>query len=124
MWDTASIGCFDPTVRPEYVKVITELTKPGGMILLTAFDYDHSEHPTIPFAVTPVEVESLYVASFDVQLVHELDLDQTLKQLQLREKKGNFQPWTFELFCKKVLLFCSKRSKSVTRHLCMHCYSL
>ncbi len=89
------------------------------MILLTAFDYDHSEHPTIPFAVTPVDVESLYGANFDVQLVRELDLDQTLKQLQLREKKGNFQPWTLSRFAKSTI--CSKRSKSVTRHLCMHC---
>ncbi len=104
VWDTASIGCFDSTVRPEYVKVITELTKPGGMILLTAFDYDHSEHPSVPFAVTPVEVESLYGASFDVQLVHELDLDQTLKQLQHRERKDNFQPWTLSRFAKKYYL--------------------
>ncbi len=30
VWDTGSVGCFDPTMRPEYVKVITELTSQVG----------------------------------------------------------------------------------------------
>ena len=101
VWDTAAIHCFDPATRPEYVKAITEVTKVGGTILLTAFDYEHSERPSPPYAVTQEEVNLLYGAKFDVQLVCEYNLEQTLKQMPIREKSTRFYPWKLSRFAKK-----------------------
>ena len=63
IFDHGSIGSFDFTdtvERTMYAELMNSFTKPGGRIVLSFFDYEHSEHPTVPFAVTEEEVTTLY----------------------------------------------------------------
>ena len=82
VFDHGALGCFDfqmeASSRSTYAEIINSFTKPGGRILLSIFDYEHSEHPTIPFAVTETEVGVLYQKHFKLQLLQELDAKQTM----------------------------------------------
>ena len=73
--DHGSLGSFDVQVEPRttYAEIINSFTKPGGRMLLSIFDYEQAEHPTMPFAVTEVEVGVLYEKSFELQLLQEFD---------------------------------------------------
>ena len=42
-------------------------------MLLSILDYEHAEHPAMPFAVTEEEVGVLYEKSFELQLLQEFD---------------------------------------------------
>ena len=75
--DHGSVGCF-ATGRSSYAAVISSFTKPGGKVLLSIFDYDHSEHPSIPFAVSEKEVNFLFKDYFKtITLEKELDAKAT-----------------------------------------------
>ena len=82
VFDHGALGCFDfqmeASSRSAYAEIINSFTKPGGRILLSIFDYEHSEHPTIPFAVTETEVGVLYQKHFKLQLLQELNGKQTM----------------------------------------------
>ena len=80
--DYGSLVSFEPTLRTTYAEIINSFTKTGGRILLSVFDYEHSEHPTIPFAVTEAEVGVLYEKHFK-QLLQEFDAKQTTDALEL-----------------------------------------
>ena len=69
---------FEPTLRTTYAEIINSFTKTGVRILLSIFDYEHSEHPTIPFAGTEAEVGVLYQKHFKRQLLQELNAKQTM----------------------------------------------
>ena len=60
--DHGSIGCVEckQEKRAYYANIITSLLKPGGRIIFSFFDYIHSEHPSIPYAVTEDEVRLMY----------------------------------------------------------------
>ena len=75
MLDHGSLGSFDVPVEPRntYAEIINSFTKPGGRMLLSILDYEHTEHPAIPFAVTEEEVGVLYEKSFELQLLQEFD---------------------------------------------------
>ena len=76
IFDHGSIGSFDFTTvtRETYASLMNSFTKPNGRILLSTFDYEHSEHPTIPFAVTEEEIVKLYREHFQPpQLLQELN---------------------------------------------------
>ena len=66
IFDHGSIGSFDFTKvsRETYASLMNSFMKPNGRMLLSIFDYEHSEHPTIPFAVTEEEVVKLYKENF------------------------------------------------------------
>ena len=77
--DHGSIGSFDFTKVPRetYASLINSFTKPNGRILMSTFDYEHSEHPAIPFAVTEEEVVTLYREHFQPpQLLQEFNADE------------------------------------------------
>ena len=77
VFDHGALGCFDfqmeASSRSTYAEIINSFTKPGGRILLSIFDYEHSEHPTIPFAVTETEVDVLFKEYFKLQLLQGFD---------------------------------------------------
>ena len=108
IFDHGAIGCFDfaKHSRSSYVEIINSFTRPGGRILLSTFDYEHSEHPTIPFAVTENEVRELYKGNFDPpQLLADLDDKTTAEMFNLRAQGlGRFAVWTFSRFSWKILL--------------------
>lgn len=74
--DHGSIGSFYPTDenRKTYAGIITSLLTPGGRMLLSMFDYDHAEHPSMPFATTEADVENLYKEFFSqIVVLKEID---------------------------------------------------
>lgn len=108
IFDHGAIGCFDFTKesRSSYADIINSFTRPGGRILLSTFDYEHSEHPTIPFAVTEDEIRQLYKDHFEVaEVLAEFDDKTTADVFNLRDQgPGRFAVWTFSRFSWKILL--------------------
>ena len=106
IFDHASIGSFDFTEikRTTYAELMNSFTKPGGRILLSIFDYQHSEPPIIPFAVTEEEVVNLYGEHFNSpQLLQEFDAKKTADLFNLQQGTA-FPVWTFSRFSWKLLL--------------------
>ena len=78
--------------------------KPGGKILLSFFDYEHSEHPTVPFAVTEREVVDLYKENFKTpELVQEFNATKIAALFNM-SPNTIFPVWTLSRFSWKLLL--------------------
>ena len=60
-------------------------------MLLSVFDYEQAEHPTMPFAVTEAEVGVLYKNSFELQLLQEFD-SKKMKDLFKSSEQTFFSP--------------------------------
>ena len=106
--DHGSIGSFDATEisRASYGRLMTSFTKPGGKMLLSFFDYEHSEHPTIPFAVTEAEVATIYKSNFSQQkMLQELDTQKMMDTFQIKNNPDTLFPvWELSRFSWKMLL--------------------
>ena len=101
--DHGSIGSINKDDRAKYANVIGTFTKPGGRMLLSIFDYDYSEHPFPPFAVTQEEVTSLYSSSFEIpEVLQELDASKTAEIYELTPD-GVFPVMTFSRMSWKFL---------------------
>ena len=106
IFDHGSIGSFDFTEIPRstYAELMNSFTKHDGKILLSFFDYEHSEHPTVPFAVTEKEVVDLYKENFKTpELVQEFDATKTTDLFNL-DTNSIFPVMTFSRFSWKLLL--------------------
>ena len=107
IFDHGSIGSFDFTdtvKRAMYAELMSSFTKPGGRIVLSFFDYEHSEHPTVPFAVTEEEVTTLYKEHFSPpQLLQEYNAKETAEIYDFKENT-QFPVWTFSRHSWKVVL--------------------
>ena len=105
-------GFFDYSEekRREYAKMICSLMKPGGRVLFSFFDYDHSEHPNIPFAITKEEVSVLYEHSFKKEILQNLNARETMEHFRILEDsvKHVFPIWTFKHFHWRVALLSKK----------------
>ena len=107
--DHASIGCFIKDEKAKYVNIMAAFAKPGGRMLLSIFDYDYSEHPFPPFAVTQEEVISLYSSNFEIpKILQELDASKTAEIFELAPD-GVFPVTTFSRMSWKIL-FLIKRN--------------
>lgn len=64
--DQGSIGSFDFTkvTRETYASLMSSFVKPNGRMIVSIADYECSEHPTLPFAVTEEEIVKLYKEYF------------------------------------------------------------
>ena len=85
--DHGSIGCFDFTkvnTRETYASLMNFFMKADGRILLSIFDYEHSEHPSVPFAVTEEEIVKLYKENFQVP--------ELLREFTTKEFYDTFHP--------------------------------
>ena len=107
IFDHGSIGSFnftDTVKRAMYAELMNSFTKPGGRIILSFFDYEHSEHPTVPFAVTEEEVTTLYKEHFNPpQLLQEYNAKQTIEIYDMPEDSP-FPVSTFSRYSWKVVL--------------------
>ena len=114
VFDHGAIGCFDFTLqkRSSYAEIINSFTRSNGRVLLSTFDYEHSEHPTIPFAVTEEEIKSLYEVYFEPpQLLADLDAEKSADVFNLRAQGAvRFPVWNFSRFSWKILLLVKKQS--------------
>lgn len=76
LFDRASLIALPPAMRPAYVRQLHELLPAGAEVkgLLVTLDYEQSEWPGPPFAVTPTEVNDLHGGHFHIQELAALDL--------------------------------------------------
>lgn len=73
VYDRASLVALPPEMRARYVTHLLNILPPAPKILLIAFDYQQSEMPGPPFAVSRAEVESLYGGRAHVRLLAQHD---------------------------------------------------
>ena len=106
--DHGSIGSFDSAEisRASYGELMTSFTKPGGRMLLSFFDYKHSEHPSMPFAVTEEEVTAIYKSNFSQQkMLQELDTQKMMDTFHIKDDPDTlFRVWELSRFSWKMLL--------------------
>ena len=76
LFDRASLIALPPAMRPSYVRHLHELLPAGAQVngLLVTLDYEQTEWPGPPFAVTPAEVNDLHGGHFHIQELAALDL--------------------------------------------------
>jgi len=72
IYDRAALIALPREKRPEYARHLKSLLASGGRILLIALEYDPKKMEGPPFAVTEVEVRSLF-ADLRVEKFHEHD---------------------------------------------------
>ncbi len=72
VWDRGALVAIDPDRRDSYVDVTKRLLRPGGQLLLNAFEYDQDRMDGPPWSVPEAEVRARYgelgverLASFD-----------------------------------------------------------
>ena len=104
--DHGSMGSFVEAKRMKYVEITKSFAKSGGRMVLSVFDYEHEEHPSVPFAVTYREVATLYKDTFsDAELLQQYNAEKTSKLFHLENDKNSIFPiWTFSRFAWKVFL--------------------
>jgi thiopurine S-methyltransferase len=73
VYDRASLVALPPAMRRQYVEHLLNILPGGAEILLLTFDYPQAQMQGPPFAVSRVEVESLYTDRANVRLLAELD---------------------------------------------------
>ena len=107
--DHGALECFDfrkeTTPRAVYAEIIKSFMKPGGRMLLSIFDYEHAEHPGLPYAVTEAEVNTLYKEHFKIQLLQESDSKKMVDTFEFTKESlfGSF-PTNLSRFSWKILL--------------------
>ena len=106
VFDHGAIGCFEfqMSERPMYAKIINSVTKPGTRVLQSIFDYEHTEHPMVPFALTEAELVTLYKENFDIQLLQEFDAQEFVDAFRFPSGSERFPVLTFSHFSWKILL--------------------
>ena len=108
VFDHGAIGCFECSKekRQAYAKIVSSLTKPRGKLLFSYFDYIHSEHPSVPFAITEEEVCELYRDSFEPpELLQSIDAETSIRYFGLKDD-GNclFPIWELSHFEWKIVI--------------------
>lgn len=71
VYDRAALVAIDPPRRSNYAAKLTQLTRPGGALLLISFEHDIGSGP--PFSVPPADVEPLLHA-FEPELMDDRDI--------------------------------------------------
>ena len=108
VFDHGAIGCFECSKekRQAYAKIISSLTKPRGKLLFSFFDYIHSEHPSVPFAITEEEVCELYRDSFEPpKLQQSVDAETSIKYFGLKkDEKCIFPIWELSRYEWKIVI--------------------
>jgi thiopurine S-methyltransferase len=84
VYDRAALVALPPDMRPEYVRHLMRITRPGTRSLLITLDYPDHEMKGPPFAVTAAEVSTLYGAHHDVEAV--CSEDRLVQEPRFREK--------------------------------------
>ena len=108
--DHGTMGSFESNnmERTTYADIISSFVKPGGRVLLSIFDYEHSEHPSMPFAVTEEDVVTLYSDHFvPPELLQELDGSKTVDIFEHNPRSfTGIRTWVSKLnrFSWKILL--------------------
>ncbi len=81
--------------------------KPGGRIIFSFFDYIHSEHPSIPYAVTEDEVRLMYNKdSFKhLTLLQDIGVKEAMEFVGVKEGENiHFPLWEMSRYSWKIVL--------------------
>lgn len=68
VWDRAALVALDPPRRARYARLLTDLLRPGGVMLLNAFRYT-GHKPGPPHSVPEHELAGHYAGSFRIELL-------------------------------------------------------
>lgn len=60
VWDRAALVAIDPSRREAYAAVVRSCLRPGGRLLLNAFEYDQSRMEGPPWSVPEAHVRDLF----------------------------------------------------------------
>jgi len=71
VYDRAALVAVDPKTREAYVASLTRVLRPGGRVLLVAFEYPQELVPGPPWSVPTSEVHALFGAAYTIELVDE-----------------------------------------------------
>ncbi len=69
VYDRASLVALPPAMRLHYVEHLTVLLRPGGSMLLITFEYDQQQMSGPPFAVLESEINTLFRAAFQLEIL-------------------------------------------------------
>ena len=69
VYDRAALVALPPEMRIDYVALMASLLEPGSSTLLVAFDYPQHEMSGPPFSVQQSEIELLYRAWCEIELL-------------------------------------------------------
>lgn len=91
IWDRASMVAIKPELREEYVQTLLNIVKPGGAILLVAFDRregtEEAKASGPPFSVPESEVQKFYGNQESVESIQFLEeADEMLKSPESKER--------------------------------------
>lgn len=64
VWDRAALIALPADLRARYAKLVTDVVRPGGVVLLVTLEHDAGSGP--PFEVTAEEVRALYAGAFEI----------------------------------------------------------
>lgn len=84
VYDRAALVALPNDMRLDYVSRMSALLEPGVSILLVTFDYPQHEMSGPPFSVPSEEVEKLYHAWCDIELL--VSEDALERELPLKER--------------------------------------
>ncbi len=73
-YDRAALIALPPPMRLRYARRIAELLPPGSAGLLIVHEYDQSRMSGPPFSVEVAEVQQLFGADFDIELLERREL--------------------------------------------------
>ena len=89
VWEVNSLVAINLKDRTKYVKTLAALTKPGGRMILSVYEYDQTLRSTFPFSLPPAMVTELFESDYTVTLKEQEDL-----KGKFFTKKFNL-PWAF-----------------------------
>jgi len=110
VFDHGALACFSFQAgeRLAYAEIINSVTKPGGRIPQSIFDYEHTEHPMVPFALTEAELVILYEEDFDIKLLQEFNAQEFVDVFKFPSETDRFPVMSFSYFSWKILLLAKK----------------
>jgi thiopurine S-methyltransferase len=73
VYDRAALIALPPAMRIDYAQHLATITQRAPQLLIT-LDFDQSVSSGPPFAVSTEEVEALYDATYQIQLIEEADI--------------------------------------------------
>lgn len=74
VYDRASLIAFPPEMRPRYAEKLIAATPSGTATLLLSVEYDQSRMTGPPFSVPTEEIETLFGAACDIELIGKQDV--------------------------------------------------
>lgn len=73
VFDRAALVAVDPSERARYVDRLARLLRPGGVVLLIAFEFDQRRIGGPPFSIGGDEVHALFEPRFALERLEHLD---------------------------------------------------